>query len=264
MSPKDAMKNKKPIEEMKEEILAFCETQPNIEVALNNDTNFPIIEKANYKYIGGKHILLVVGVSRLLDKLNDGSLIAGLIFDKDSEGLKSSKRIYGNYKCKAIATTDEFLLEAVKDDKMYTKMLNHGAKFFELELIEGVAYFSGNDIFTLDKDYNPSFAKYTLSGKERFENSYKILMEYEDREVIFNVIVENGVYYTLTSANSNKVEYLKKGGVCKIYDGRDNHFETKIEILSDEKVSEIDSKLNATNNAYFRSTENLLALSFKK
>ncbi len=264
MNPKEAMKNKLPISEMKNVILDFCQTQPTMEIAINNGTSFPIIEKGNYKYVNGKHILLVVGVSRLLNTLNDGDMIAGMIFDKDSEGLKSSKRIYGNYKCKAISTTDKALIEAVKDDKMYTKMLNHGAKFFELELVEGTAYFSGNEIFTLDKDYNPSFAKYTLSGKERFENSYKILMQYEGRDVIFNVIIEDGVYYTLTSASSNKVEYIKNGGVCNFYDGRDNHFQSKVEILPAEKVGEIDKKLRATNNAFFDKTENLLALSFSK
>ncbi len=264
MSPKDAMKNKLPISEMKDIILEFCKSQPNMEVAIKSETDFPIIEKGNYKYINGKHILLLVRASRLLNKVNDGDLIAGMIFDKDGEGLKSSRRIYGNYKVKEIDTTNEWLIDAVKADKMYTKMLNHGAKFFELELIEGTVYFSGSDIFELDREYNPSFAQYTPAGVERFENSYKIVMEYLDREVIFNVFVENGVYYTLTSASSNKVEYLKNGGTCKIYDGRDNQFECVIEILAEDKVAEIDAKLKATNNAFFHNLDNLLALSFRK
>ncbi len=98
-------------------------------------------------------------------------------------------------------------------------MLSHGAKFFELELIEATVYFSGNEIYSLDSEWIPSFYKYTLSGKERFENSRHILMTYADREVIFNVVIEDGVYYTLTKADSNKVEYIKNGGVCKIFDG---------------------------------------------
>ncbi len=76
--------------------------------------------------------------------------------------------------------------------------------------------------------------------------------------------VEDGVYYTLTAANSNKVEHIKNGGVCKIYDGRNNHFESKITILSEDKVMKIQGKLRATNNAFFKSTDNLLALSFSK
>ncbi len=264
MSPKDAMKNRKPICEMKEDILKFCETQPNIEVAFNNNTDFPIIEKANYKYIDGKHILLLVGVSALLNKVKDGSKISGLIFDKDGQGLKMSKRLYGKFTCKALDTSCELLQKAAEVDAMYKKMLSHGAKFFELELIEATVYFSGSEIFTLDSDWNPSFSKYTLSGKERFENSRHILMTYEGRDVIFNVVIEDGVYYTLTKADSNKVEYIKNGGLCKIFDGRDNHFETKIEILPEEKVAEVDSKLKATNNAFFKDTKNTLALSFSK
>ncbi len=264
MSPKDAMKNRKPICEMKEDILAFCENQPNIEVAVNNGTDFPIIEKANYIYIDGKHILLLVGVSTLLNVVKDTDKISGLIFDKDGKGLKMSKRIYGKFTCKALDASCELLQKAAEVDAMYKKMLNHGAKFFELELIEATVYFSGSEIFTLDSDWNPSFSKYTLSGKERFENSRHILMTYGDRDVIFNTIIEDGVYYTLTNANSNKIEYIKNGGICKIYDGRDNHFDTKIQILSEDKVIEIDSKLRATNNAFFKNTENLLALSFAK
>ncbi len=264
MSPKDAMKNRKPICEMKEDILSFCETQPNIEVAINNDTDFPVIEKANYKYIDGKHILLLVGVSALLNTVKDGDNISGLIFDKDGQGLKMAKRIYGKFTCKALDTSCELLQKAAKADDMYKKMLNHGAKFFELELIEAIVYFSGSEIFALDSDWNPSFSKYTLSGKERFENSRHVLMTYGDREVIFNTVIEDGVYFTLTKADSNKVEYIKKGGTCKVYDGRDNHLETKITILSDDKVAEVDSKLKATNNAFFKSTEGLLALSFAK
>ncbi len=264
MSPKDAMKNRKPACEMKEDILSFCENQPNIEVAVSNGTEFPIIEKSNYKYIDGKHVLLLVGVSALLNVVKDGDKISGLIFDKDGMGLKMSKRLYGKFTVKALDTSCELLQKAAEVDAMYKKMLSHGAKFFELELIEATVYFSGSEIYALDKDWNPSFSKYTLSGKERFENSRHILMTYGDREVVFNTVIEDGVYYTLTKAESNKVAYIKDGGVCKIYDGKDNHFETKIEILSEDKVAEIDTKLKATNNSFFKSTDGLLALSFKK
>ncbi len=264
MSPKDAMKNRKPICEMKSDILTFCENQPNMEVGINNGTDFPIIEKANYKYIDGKHILLLVGVSALLNVINDGDKISGLIFDKDGQGLKMSKRLYGKFICKSLDTSCDVLQKAAKVDTMYKKMLSHGAKFFELELIEATVYFSGSEIYSLDRNWDPSFSKYTLSGKERFENSRHILMTYEDREVIFNTIIEDGVYFTLTKADSNKISYIRNGGICKVYDGRDNHFETRIRILSDDKIEEVNAKLHATNNAFFKDTNNLLALSFTK
>ncbi len=266
MSPKDAMKNRKPICEMKEDILSFCETQPNIEVAVSNGTDFPLIEKANYKYIDGKHILLLVGVSALLNVIKDGDKISGLIFDKDGQGLKMAKRLYGKFTCKALDVSCDLLQKAAQADELYKKMLSHGAKFFELELVEAMVYFSGSEIFALDSEWNPSFSQYTPSGKERFEHSRNILMTYgeDDREVIFSVVIEGDKYYTLCNAKSNKVSYIQNGGICKIYDGRDNHFETKIEILSEDKVLEIDSKLKAANNAFFKSTDSLLALTFSK
>ncbi len=266
MSPKDAMKNRKPINEMKVEILNFLEKQTSIEIAYNNGEDFPLIEKANYRYIDGRHIMLLVGVSSLLNVIKDNDKISGLIIDKDGQGLKMTKRVYGNYICKALDTSSNILLKAANEDPLYKKMLNHGAKFFELELVEGKAYFGSNEIFSLDKNWNVNFSKYTMSGKERFENSYTLLMTYGDneKEVIFSVIVEDGTYYALCNVNSNKVEHIKNGGICKIYDGRDNHFETKIQILEPEKVIEIQEKLKATNNAFFKSTDNLLALSFKK
>ncbi len=263
-SPKDAMKNRKPVCEMKEEILAFCGTQPNMEVAINGENGFASIEKANYKYIEGKHILLLTKSSTLLKSVNDGDKIAGLIIDKDAEGMKTAKRIYGKYICKLLDASDDVLKKATEQDKMYNKMLRQGGKFFELQLVEATAFFSGNEVYTLDSDWNPSYSNHTLSGEPRFEHSRLLLMTYTDREVIFNVFIEDGVYYTLTSADSNKVAYIKNGGVCKIFDGRDNHFETKIQILPDEKVEEINGKLKATNNTYFKNTENLLALSFTK
>ncbi len=264
MNPKDAIKNRKPICEMKEVVLNFCKSQANIEIAINDGTEFPIIEKANYKYIDGKHILLLVGVSCLINKITHEDKISGLIFDKDGKGLKMAKRIYGKFVCKELKTSDEILKKAASEDELYKKMLNHGAKFFQLELQEGTCYFSGSEILTLDTNWNPSFSKYSLSGKERFENSRHILMMYEDREVIFNTIIEDDIYYTLTSVNSNKIEYIKNGGICQIFDGRDNHFKTQISILPQEKVIEIDKKLKETNNAFFKNTDGLIALSFKK
>ncbi len=264
MKPVNAMKTRLPISQMKEVILDFCQEETTIEIAKTSGTNFPIIEKANYKYVNGKHIMLLVPVSRLLNEIKDGDEVSGLIFQQGGVGLKSTKRVYGNYICKEMSTDDEFLIEAVKGDKTYTKMLNHGAKFFQLELVSGKVYFSGNEIFDLDENYNPTFAKFSMTGKERFEHSRKLLMEYTDREVIFNVIVEDGVYYTLTSATSNKVDYIKNGGICNFFDGVENTFSSKVEILADSKVEEIFNKLKATNNGFFKTTDNLLALSFSK
>ena len=264
MNPKEAIKNRLPISEVKNSVLDFCSGQENIEIAINGEDGFPIVEKGYYKYEQGIHILMLVHVSRFINILKDGDTLSGMIYEKDGGGLKTAKRLYGKYKCVELQLTDSRLLEVAKNDAMYKKMINHGAKFFILELVEGIVQLSGDEVYKVDAEYNVEFSKYALNGKERFENSRKIIMEYEDREVIFNTIIENDNYYTLTSAKSNKVNYIKANGVCKFYDGLENHFSSEIEILPEEKVEEIFNKLKNTNNAFFKSTENLLALTFSK
>lgn len=264
MNIKDSMKNRLPLSQIKDAVLEFCETQDNMDIAINGEDGFAIIEKANYKYKNNMHILLLVHISRFRNILKDGDIISGMIYEKDGGGLKTAKRLYSKYKCIELSVEDENLLEAIKDDPMYKKMLTHGAKFFTLELIQATVQLSSDEIYELDENLNPTFAKYGLNGKERFENSRKIIMEYNDREVVFNTFIDNDTYYTLTKNNSNKVEYIKNGGVCKFFDGIENHFESKVQILEDEKVEEIFNKLKNTNNAYFKTTDNLLALSFSK
>ena len=259
---KDIMKNRLPISQAKNSVLEYLASQTGLEIAQNGADGFPIIEKAHYKYYNGLHVLLLVRTSRFINELKDGASISGMFLEKDT-GFKTAKRFYGKFKCKAMALDDEILLEIAKEDAMYKKMIHHGAKFFTLELVEGVVQLGGDTLYTVDSNYDLTFAKYGLNGVERFENSRKILMEYQDREVIFNVFIEGNTYYTLTNANSNKVSYIKDGGVCKFYDGIENHFESKVEILPAEKVSEVFEKLKSTNNAFFKDIKDLIALAFE-
>ena len=264
MSPKDAMKNRLPVSKMRDSIVEFCKDQPNMDIAMKIEGDFPLIEKGNYKYIGGKHILMLVRTSRFINVMKDGDCVSGLIFDKNGEGLKMTKRLYGNFKAVALDTTAEILQEAAKEDKLYKKMLTHGARFFELKMVDAKVFFSGGEIYDLDADMNPTFSKYGVTGNERFENSRMVLMEYADREVVFNVIVEDGVYYALTSKNSNKIGHIESGAMFKFYDGADNHFTAKINILTEEESTKVFEKLNSTNNAFFKTMENVVGISFSK
>lgn len=261
-SPKDAMKNRLPIAEMKGPIESFLASQKEIYIAHNNNSPFPDLEVADFRYTEGKMILLLTPASMFLPKFEDNCQFSGFIFDKEGRGLKMTKRVYGQFTGKLLSTDAEVLLTLAETDPMMKKMLSHGAKFFQLEGENLKVYFSNSEIFDLDENINPSFAEIAPNGKKRYENSRHVLMQYGDREVIFNTFIEDGVYYTLTKADSNKVSYIKEGGVCQFFDGRDKHFSSKITILPEEKVAEIYGKLQETGNSFFKSPEGLLALSY--
>lgn len=261
-SPKDAMKNRLPIGEMKVPIEQFCQEQKEMYIAVSNDTDFPDLEVADYRYAEGKHLLVLTPASIFLNRFEDGTKFTGFIFDKEGRGLKMTKRVYGKFVCNVLSTDADILQTLAKTDDMVKRMLSHGAKFVELRAETLKVFFGGNEIFDLDGDMKPSFAKFAPNGKERFENSHHVLMEYEDREVIFNTIIEGDMYYTLTKADSNKMAHIKAGKECKFYDGRDNHFTSTMTILDDGKVKEIFDKLVATNHGFFKSADGLVALSY--
>ncbi len=262
VGPKDAMKNRLPISEMKSPIEKFCEEQKEMYIALNNNTDFPELEVADYRYVEGKHLLVLTPASIFLNKFENGTKFTGFIFDKQGRGLKMTKRVYGKFMCEMLSVDDEILKELAKTDMLVKKMLTHGAKFVALKPQSLKVYFGGNEIFDLDQNMVPSFAKFAPNGKERFENSHHVLMEYGDKEVIFNTLIENDTYYTLTKTNSNKMKHIREGKECKFYDGRDNHFTSVMTILDESKVEEIFNKLKATNHSYFKTMEGLTALSY--
>lgn len=263
-SPKDAMRNRLPVGEMKEPILKFLNEQKELYIAVNNDSVFPELEVADFRMSGETMILVLTPASMFQQILKDGSKFSGFIFDKQGQGLKMTKRIYGKFTGHLLSSDDDFLKPLAEVDPMMKKMLSHGAKFFRLSHESMTAYFSGSEIFSLDQGFNPSFAEYSPNGKKRYENSRHVLMEYGDREVIFNSLVEGDTYYTLTKEDSNKISYLKDGGECKFFDGRDNHFTSKMELLDESKTQEIFDKLVATNSSFFKSNEGLVGLCYKK
>lgn len=263
-SPKDGMKNRLPISEMKAAIEAFLSSQSEMNIAHNNDSTFPDLEVADYRYVAGQLILILTPASIFQHIFKEKCAFTGFIFEKESRGLKSSKRVYGQFEGTQLDTSDDILQTMAETDEMVKRMLSHGAKFYKLLHKTMTVFFSQGEIFAMDENMNPSFASFAPNGQERFEHSRKLLMEYDGREVIFNTFIENGVYYTLTKADSSKVNYIKNGGVCQFYDGRDNHFKSSVTILPEEKVAEIFNKLHETNNGFFKKNEGLLALSFEK
>lgn len=262
-SPKDAIKNRLSINDIKPSIQKFAQEQHEIYIALNNDSPFPLLEVADYRYFNDSHLLILTPASIFLNKFQNNTQFSGFIFDKLGRGLKMSKRIYGNFVCQSISTDHHLLQELSLSDSHIKKMLSHGAKFFILNPISLKVYFSPSEIFDLDQNLNPSFAKFAPNGKERFENARHVLMSYQDREVIFNTISENNTYFTLTKADSNKMNYIKSGAECLFYDGIDAHFSSTVTVLNDPKtIQDVFNKLADSNHSYFKSIDGLIALSF--
>ncbi|MFI3227172.1 MAG: hypothetical protein R3Y09_07130 [Clostridia bacterium] len=260
MKQHDSFKNRLPITEARGAIIEFLSDKKVINVAISTGDELPIIDSIDYFYINGEHLAVVPPMSKLAKFLGDGSKFSAFV----QEGFgKGAKKFYADFSC-ALMTGDEKIIdELAETNPMISKMKSHKAKFLKLHIEKGIISLSHAEVYDIGDDLHPTFAKFAPNGRERFENSRQVLMTYLDRNVIFSVIIEDGVYYCLAKADSFKMDHIKNGGICKIYDGRDNHFETVIDIVDDRK-DEIFDKLVATNNAFFKQNEGLVALSFKK
>ncbi|MFI3208853.1 MAG: hypothetical protein R3Y40_06925 [Eubacteriales bacterium] len=256
----DGFKNRPSIANARPSVEEFFKSQRLLYVATNNDTAFPTIEAIDYFYCLGEHVAVVPPMLKLAKVLGEGSEFSAFIQDGVGKG---AKKFHGELTASLLPNDAEVLNELEKSNPMIKKMRSHGATFLKLHMVKGLVSLSGAEVYEVDDALNLTFAKFAANGRERFENSRQILMTYLDREVIFSVIIEDGTYYCLAKNDSNKMNHIKNGGICKFYDGRDNHFEGMIEIV-DEKKDEIFQKLKDTNNAFFKENTNLTALSFGK
>ncbi len=263
MDMREVLKNRVSADSARDKVIEFCSQQHRLFVATNSEDTYPLLDAVEYVFHNGEQFIVLTPMSVFLNQFVDGSQFSGLLIG-DGRGLKMTARLSGNFSCLALETDAPVLLEIAEFNPMVKKMLSHGAKFFKLSVIEATIYFNPGEIFALDNELNTSFATHSPDGRQRFENSRHVLMSYLGKEIVFNVIEENGVYYTLTRASSNKVSHIRAGGECMIYDGADNHFVTNIQILADDEVSVVFNKLSGTNNSFFKNTDGLLALSFSK
>lgn len=260
MKQHDAFKNRLPITEVRGTIVEFLRDKKMINVAIAGQGELPIIDSIDYFYCNGEHIAVVPPMSKLAKFLDDGSKFSAFV----QEGFgKGAKKFYAEFSCVCMTGAEKVIDELAKTNHMIAKMKSHNAKFLKLHMEKGLISFSHGEIYDIGDDLHPTFAKFAPNGRARFAHSRQVLMTYLDRDVIFSVIIEDGVYYCLAKADSFKMEHIKNGGICKIYDGRDCHFETVIDIVDDKK-DEIFAKLVATNNAYFKENQGLVALSFAK
>lgn len=260
MKQHEQFKNRLPIHEARSAIVEFLEQQRIMNVAVLGKDGFAVIDSIDYFYFMDQHIAIVPPMSKLANYLEDKSVFSGFI----QEGFgKGAKKFYGQIECNRLTGDENFINELAKTNHMISKMKSHRAKFFQLNFLEATISLSHSEVYNIKNDLQPTFARFAPNGRERFENSRQVLMTYLDRNVIFSVLVEGDTYYCLAKSDSFKMEHIKAGNTCMIYDGKDNHFETVIEIVDDKK-EEIFQKLVATNNAYFKENTGLVALTFKK
>lgn len=257
MNYKELLKNGMDEADARLAIIEFLTKQEQVQIAYEYGS-FPLLEYAEYRYFKGEHYVVIPHLSIFYNVFKANEVFSA--FMSDGKSLKLSKRLYLNVQAIQINTLDTNFMELLKVDTFFEKMLKHGAKFYKLNFIKATMVLNPNQAYDLDTNLNVSFADTLPNGRKRYINSRHVLMTYQDREVILNVIVEEGVYYALTKADSNKIAYLKQGGICKIYDGKNNSFNTKIELLTDTDY--IFKRLNDTNNAYFKDNHNLVGLKF--
>lgn len=261
MNPRDTFKNRPSIADAKEGIVEFFKSQRVLYTAVANEKGeLPIMDTVDYFYVEGEHLVVCPPMSKVSKQINQDGQFSAFI----QEGVgKGSKKFYASMKASAVENSDE-IINAIKEvNPMISKMLAHGGKVQRIGFENALISLSHEEVYEIDSNLVPRFAKFTANGKERFENARKVLMTYCDREVIFNVVIEDETYYCLAKADSNKMGHISTGGVCKIYDGKDNHFETVIKIQQD-KTDEIFENLKSKNNLFFKENNNLIALSFKK
>ncbi len=260
MNPREKFKTRPPICEAKALIADFLEKQLIINVSTVTKDCIAILDSIDYFYFKGKHIGVLSQMSKIRTVMSDEGTICSFV----QVGIgKEAQNMYATFNYQQIDSSSDIVNELEKLNPMIGKMRSHNAKFIELKISEATIILSDQEIYNIDNELNPTFAKFAPNGRERFENSRKILMSYLDREVVFNVVIENDTYYTLTKADSNKISHIQSGGICKIYDGKNNHFETVIKI-EEEITNEVFDKLLAVNNSYFKENVGLVALSFNK
>ncbi len=260
MNPREKFKTRPSINEARESIVDFFTKQQLLTVGLTDSNTSLILDSIDYFYFEGEHIAVLSPMSRIGASIETATQLS--VFCQVGKG-KMAQKLYGTCQAEIIENDTFAINELAKTNPMIQKMKAHHAKFLKLTITEGVILLSDQEIYTIDNALTPQFAQLAPNGKKRYENSRKVLMTYLDREVIFNCVIEEDTYYALTNKYSNKIQYIEAGGTCTIYDGKDNHFETKISIIP-EKTNELFHKLKATNNAYFKENIDLVAVCFKK
>lgn len=249
----NTIKNRKNEVNAKEYILEFINTRTRILIHLQAKPAMEWVELFNYN---NRYYIVVPGFSNYHKKIKVGDVFDGMISDDQSGRAKSYTRVSGTFKAHPVDSVPPI------KDKMFQKMMHHKMDIFELKPEKAIAVLSMVEMFDLDCDYNPTYAKIGPSGNPRYESSRLIVMEYAGKNVIFNTYKKEDVYYALTKQDSNKMAHIKSGQSCRIYDGIG--VELDVVITTTDKVEEIYDELRRTNNGYFKSQDGLIGLEIRE
>ncbi len=254
----DIIKERVNLSQAKEAYDEFCSTQRVASlVALTGEMDI-FNEFVDYIYCSGKHYIFLkkeVMLKEIQLTLYKQSSLPILAFDK---------KVKLNASLTKIAMNDAVIKEMVMLRPKIKKLIFQNMMIYQVVVNNGKLSFSKSEIFDINHDNAISDYSILDNGKKVDITTRYVIFEYENRQVIFNVYVENEIYYTLTKKDSNKIKYIQSGKECTIYDGKGNVFTTTIEIMEDNQVDWLFSTLESNNGGYFKENKDLVALCFKK
>ena len=264
----EAIRNRISLEEAKPLLSGFCSQFDSIILSTVDQQGYPKIDTVIYHFIEGKHYILIGPELESFHNMENAN-VAGMLIPADKMSVPAifRKNITYRFSAKEVEEPKK-VYQKLSDDEIKTFkhiLKQHHGKLFELKVIDGIFNLGFKQSYLIDhQDQVVDLAK-GEHGEKQFEHSRLILMRYGDKEKVMSAYVENETYYILTKQKSKKIKYFQKDPVCMIYDGKDNHFRTKVNInTSKQAIEEMFNKFDLTNNNYFNENKDLVLLEFSK
>ncbi len=260
MSIYDVMKKRVDRNNVESVLEVFCESQKRIFISvLNQGVQQDCVD---YVYVNQTHYAIIPKTSFLFNQVKEE--VYGMLFEihEDFDFSMFDKKVMYHFYAHKVELNEQLLIALTSKTPKLKKLLHKQALVLELKVIEGTLYFSNQSCFKITgKDMTIDRCKdgsgHLVSDRARF-----VVFEYENRQVIFNVIEEDGVYYTLTKKDSNKMQHILSRESCLIYDGKDV-FTTIIEVV-EGKEEWVHEQLEKAKHTYFKNTDGVVALTFKR
>jgi len=253
---RDMIKNRLSLDQAQSAYREFIQGD-NIMVLAYGQGDDLIADHVHYRYIEGKLLALLPQGQKVYEPLK------GLVIEP-KVGLARKATLNLSFE---VIDQDHDLVKALvrKEGPKVRHMVAHGNQVLLLELVNGVYHHGFRQVYTINDNHDLDGLGKKPNGQQMYDHSRLLVMAYEDRESVMNVICHHGVYETLTHKTYKKLEIFMKNPTCKIYDGKDNHFETTVEVVDDPRaVEDLFKALEATHNNYFKASKDLVLLRFRR
>ena len=264
----EAIRNRISLAEAKLLLSGFCSQFGSIILSTVDQQGNPKIDTVIYRFIDGKHFVLIGPDVESFYNMKNANL-AGMLIPADQLSVPAifRKNITYRFSAKEVEEPNK-VYQKLSDDEIKTFkhiLKQHHGKLFELKVIDGIFNLGFKQSYLINhQDQVVDLAK-GEHGEKQYEHSRLILMRYGDKEKVMSAYIENETYYILTKQKSKKIKYFQKDPICMIYDGKDNHFRTKVNInTSKQAIQEMFTKFDQTNNNYFKENKDLVLLEFSK